>query len=336
MYNALNDLYRSIDSFNCRYDYNTFKQIKGLGNLYESRLNKKFKNISSIPSIDKLNERFALLVHENKDNEEYLNELFDIQERNNLGLRHLFDTRYVNRDNRNNIHIQNNFIPQKKDIKKLSLENIASDNQNVHNTYINESTKKAAIFITDKYKIKNNKEIDKIIEEIISEMKIKYKDFYLLIDEYKKYNGTTFGIGINLMHLLCSVWKCIKDQPEVEDLKERLYQEMSDSSRHCSSGKLTRLLNTLQGYNILDDIFNVTVYVQNFIFDYINKKIQQYDDYIEGLILTNPKNKEEQDIRDKTLKFVNDIVESNIKEWSEKFEIEEKEIIDIKNKYLNL
>lgn len=328
MYNKLNTLYRSLDSFNNSHDYNTSKQIRGLDSLYENKI-----KIKGIPSKNELNGRLTKLIQENLNNPDYLNELYDIQYRHNITINHIFPNNQILNERINTVI--------KKTNNKITLKDIALDDENVHRTYINESTKKLAILIIEKYKVYPH-EINHVLSRIIKSYN-NDKKIVQVIETFKECNSTTFGGSINLIILLCSIWKCIEQHKDIfNDVKIRLYDELVDSENVCPTGKLSRSLNSLQGFEFKDfnvsDYFNKEKFLHDVIYRFINRELKDCtdEDVMEG-ILIEVATDEEQDLkRKKAITYVTNLVLDQINNWINEYDVDDVTINNIVNKYLNL
>lgn len=320
-YAELNKVYRAIDSFNLRFDTPFFSQIQGIGNLYSYR---KRYHIRTIPTKEKLDERFQLLVTEAmqsiKDRQKCMNELYDIMIRNNLPYRHLF-TELEGVDEKKLDAVNVGSI---KDTRK-TLHTISQDSQNVHDSYINKTIKRVARRIVRDYKVYDD-ELSLVLNNLISEMIQVYPKVNDYVDEITSYT-TDFDMGITLSTLLCSLWKCIRTHEHAKELKQRLYEELKSCAVVCSSGKLCRLVNVLQGF---DDRYIVGgdehAMIQFYIFAHLNKEFKKCEDeeILDGLTTK----------AQKTLDFIEDIVSDKLEEWKKNLDTTEDVIRLIVNKYL--
>lgn len=133
--------------------------------------------------------------------------------------------------------------------------------QNVHTSDISENVEKALTFLhTFKILTVKNKEItvDYVEKKILKilrkekvkkvkkskrEEKVKITMNRILLDRalYSKYN-------CNLSHVLLKIWTYIHKNKHEEEMTKRLLEELEDMAGTCSSGYITRLVNTISGF----------------------------------------------------------------------------------------
>jgi hypothetical protein len=92
-----------------------------------------------------------------------------------------------------------------------------------------------------KRKSKKYKEHIKIYEEKEDKIRISLNRIYMDRALYSKYN-------CSLLYILLKIWTYLITHDSVEDMKNRLLEELIDMSGTCSSGFASRLVNVISGY----------------------------------------------------------------------------------------
>ena len=160
-------------------------------------------------------------------------------------------------------------LPIQVEVKKPK-QSIYDDNQNVHNSTINETTLKTATELVNKYYSEN-----KSIDYIYYKTKLSNTVSPTQIEKVEKAihrintDSATFGKGFRLYTIYQSLLNLIEQHPQKNDLEERLLEELIDMSGKCSTGHLSRLINVLQGFET-----NLKVKVKINISDEIYAKIK--------------------------------------------------------------
>ncbi len=162
---------------------------------------------------------------------------------------------------------------------------IYEDGQNVHTTSINESVHENLKNIYNEYNNNlNNKllflnEISKRITELsksfnlIKKQKIIGSFDRILIDTINFNNNNLHRTDLILSDILVLVWCKINSKPNIiNELEQRLIEELIEMNGLCSSGHLSRLINILCGF--FDDIKLTIDYkdqIKSYIFNFMNK-----------------------------------------------------------------
>jgi Leucine-rich repeat (LRR) protein len=153
---------------------------------------------------------------------------------------------------------QNNqieFIPPQvvrflnKRMNTIELE-LYNDGQNIHNHSIQQS------IMTSISRIMTNplKTTDALImNEILADDILTSKTKELLI-EYSNNPDYHSVLFINFKELLLYVWELIKENKNKDEIKKILNNEILEAECKCFTGRLTRLLNSLNGFNDLIEI----------------------------------------------------------------------------------
>ena len=129
--------------------------------------------------------------------------------------------------------------------RKNNILSVYNDKQSVHNHNIQESIKKSIMNILQD--TKTNLSIDSIINDVILTDITK-----AALIEYLEDPTEHSVLMITFKDLLIPVWNRIIKHKESEEIKRILNQEMNDSECKCFTGRLSRLVNCLNGF--YDDV----------------------------------------------------------------------------------
>jgi hypothetical protein len=151
--------------------------------------------------------------------------------------------------------------------KIKSSKSIYDDSQNVHDSNIVNSIKQSIYNIIGKSKEIN---IDIISKDIIDDKTLNQTTKQQLI-EYCQDKTIHSLLNLTFEEILCSVWKIISEHKESDEIKKILNQEMKDSMCKCFTGRLSRLVNCLNGFDSrvsikIDDkeqILNIIIKIRN-------------------------------------------------------------------------
>lgn len=131
---------------------------------------------------------------------------------------------------------------------------IYNNAQNVHSTGVEESVGKALEFLNS-INIKKIDNVEITFEYVENEIKNLAKEYNSQLDLieislnriymdrilYSKYN-------CRLEDILLKIWTYLLNHKNCEDMKKRLLEELEDMSGTCSSGLISRLINTISGF----------------------------------------------------------------------------------------
>ena len=131
-------------------------------------------------------------------------------------------------------------------------QSIYDDSQSVHNYHIQIGVLNAINYIT---KNKPRLNADKLKIEILNNQVLSIKTKEALI-EYCNDKTIHSVFKITFEELLISVFDFILNHESKEDILKVLNEEMSDSICKCFTGRMSRLINTLNGY---DKNINITI-----------------------------------------------------------------------------
>jgi len=127
---------------------------------------------------------------------------------------------------------------------------VYNDNQNVHNHSIqlSISTSISKIMATP---LKSTEEL--IMNEILTDVILTSKTKELLIEysNNQEYHSVLF---ITFKELLFYIWELIQENEHRNEIKAILNNEILDAEYKCFTGRLSRLLNCLNGFNDLIEI----------------------------------------------------------------------------------
>ena len=129
---------------------------------------------------------------------------------------------------------------------------IYNDGQNVHNHQIQESIRNSIYnVLADKPSIS----IDEMTTEIISST-ILTEPTKRLIMEYCEDDSIHSVLNIRFKELLVNVWSIIRSHKEKDNIFAILNDEINDANCKCFTGRMSRLINCLNGF---DDRVNITI-----------------------------------------------------------------------------
>jgi hypothetical protein len=172
-------------------------------------------------------------------------------------------------------------------INKNKIKNnktLYKDAQNVHDSDIVNSIKQSIYNIISDSKDKNDESLlknifdDDILNKTVKQQLIEYS-----------YDKTVHSIlNVTFEEVLCSVWKIISEHKESNEIKKILNEEMKDSMCKCFTGRLSRLVNCLNGFDsrifvrISDtqEILNIIIRMRK---EYINDNEKQKEEIIKEL-----------------------------------------------------
>ena len=122
------------------------------------------------------------------------------------------------------------------------VHNIYNDNQNVHDNHIqltiNESIKRI-LYVPELT-------LNLVINEIMNDSDIKCKELLIEYINDKSIHSTlniSFGELFNIVHCI------MKKHPQFIEIKKVLNDEMTDSICKCFTGRMSRLINVLNGFD---------------------------------------------------------------------------------------
>jgi hypothetical protein len=164
------------------------------------------------------------------------------------GVERLINLRKCNYNNNPIEHIPPNIIRILDN--KDNIQNIYADNQNVHNHSIQESIRES---IQNILKIKP---IIKNINILISNDNILTTNTKKILMEYSKDKSIHTILNITFGELLIYVLNRIHINKHKDEIKRILNIEMNESINKCFTGRISRLINCLNGF---DELVNIKI-----------------------------------------------------------------------------
>lgn len=138
---------------------------------------------------------------------------------------------------------------QKNNIDRL---HIYSDSQSVHDSSIQRSISTSIENIMNQpFKHNITQNMDNIMYEIRNDPLIESKD---VLEEYMLCEDVHSILQITFKELLCYVWETIKILEHQDEIKRILNIEIHDSKNMCFTGRISRLINCLNGFTNLVSI----------------------------------------------------------------------------------
>ena len=202
-------------------------------NLLVQELNISNSNINSLKKIENLVNLTELYCSSNQ-----LTSLNEIENLVNLR-RCEYQNNIINHIPPNIVRILNRF---------QNGQNIYNDGQNVHNHNIQESIKKSVNNIL-KIKPTITDTTDLILNDTILTNETKE-----ILMEYKNSKDIYSALNITFEELLLYVFNRIEINDHKDEIKQVLNAEMIDSVCKCFTGRMSRLINCLNGFDLLVNI----------------------------------------------------------------------------------
>lgn len=166
--------------------------------------------------------------------------------------------------------------------------NVFKNSQNVHNQSIESSVEKLIEYISN-YVPKNGIQytFEKTKEEL--EDKIKTHEKYEILKQSMiriTIDRAIYGrLHLTLMNIITKLWTFIQDSEYKEELEKRLLEELIESTNKCSSGYVSRIVNTLSGFCELSVQISFEDQIISVLERRLNKKIEEEDEKDMDLIL---------------------------------------------------
>ena len=209
---------------------NIITEITGLDHMSNlQNLNLSSNMITEIKNIDNKYNLQMLILSNNKITEiplTILNNINLIDFRHDIEVVNPIITRFLNRNA----------------IKKNKFS-VYNDNQNVHNSDINKSISKSIYAILNTPKKNNDCMNDILCDPILT---TETKESFV---EYCACNDVHSTLNVTFAEVLQSVWCIIQKHADSIEIKQILNAEMSESICKCFTGRLSRLINTLNGFD---------------------------------------------------------------------------------------
>jgi hypothetical protein len=170
----------------------------------------------------------------------------------------------------------NNLRLHRRDRERMG---VYDDSQNVHNHQIQESIRESTkLIIQDKPQIDS----DTMFQEILSSSILTEESKKALI-EFSQDKEVHSVLGITFAELLLSVWSIIRTHTHTQEICRILSTEMTDSICKCFTGRMSRLINCLNGFDervkvempLNEQIANVIILIE--------KKLKETEQYTVAL-----------------------------------------------------
>ena len=232
-YNKIIEI-KNIDTMvnlHCLYlSYNMITEIKNIDTLVNlDCLDLSNNMITEIKNIDTLVNLHSLYLSGNMITEiplTILNNINLIVFSYDINLSNPIITRFLNRNT----------------IKSHKIT-IYDDAQNVHNSYINKSISQSIYAI-----LSSSENNDSYMNDILCDLILTSQTKESLV-EYNTCNDVHSTLNVTFAEVLQSVWNIIKNHKDSIEIKRILNTEMSDSICKCFTGRLSRLINTINGFD---------------------------------------------------------------------------------------
>jgi hypothetical protein len=177
------------------------------------------------------------------------------------------------------------------------VQNIYGDSQNVHNHQIQESIRQSILKI---FEIKPT--ITNICELIINDQILTEQTKRLLF-EYSHLKDVHSCLNITFEELLLYVFDRIEQNTHKDEIKRVLNIEMDESVCKCFTGRISRLVNCLNGFDPLvsinisdsEQIFQIIILIRNEL-----ERTNNYDPFVHKELVRN---------RLKELMYSNDVID---------------------------
>ena len=128
-------------------------------------------------------------------------------------------------------------------LKRVNKRNIYNDTQNVHTSSINDSVLQIA------YELSKENVSEKNFEQEIKNLKS--IDIKINNSINKIFNDkSVYKNGVNLKKTFLGLLHFINNHKDKDELNKRLQEELREMSDLCTTGHLSRLTNTIQGFDI--------------------------------------------------------------------------------------
>jgi hypothetical protein len=158
--------------------------------------------------------------------------------------------------------------------------NVFKNSQNVHNQKIEESVEKLIEFISIYQPVnvtpfsfeKVKEELEKLIEEQPSDKQEILKNAMIRITIDRAIYGK---MNLTLIHIITKMWTYIQDSECKVELEKRLLEELIDSNNKCSSGYVSRIVNTLSGFGELSVQISFEDQIVSVLETRLNKKLNE-------------------------------------------------------------
>jgi len=212
--------------------------------------------------------------------------------------------------------------------KPMKNKTVFEDSQNVHNSELNKSVLKAVETLYFKYKNNIPKTLSdkefylksEILENIKKYLNQKYIEENIIIEEtldYIQKSTAVFGKdSVSMTDFFISLWFWISEKEETvkNAIEKRLLEEFKEMSKLCTTGHVSRLVNSIQGFTEDPDLLikiSEKDSLKAVIKNYLTKKLEKCEDekVLDEMLNGGIKYK----------KFIFNSVSEKLLEWCDKY-----------------
>ena len=180
--------------------------------------------------------------------------------------------------------------------EESNIKTIFTNSQNVHVKEIEDSIKEIIDYLfSDESLIPNNIEIN--IDKVYSDILLKAKEINTTEEDLNKINNSLTRISFDralygkyncrLSAVLLKIWKIIQCSKDTKEMEKRLIEELIDMSGTCSSGYISRLVNSISGFGIINIRISWRDQIASNLLGRINAKIKSISDIEEQSEILN-------------------------------------------------
>ena len=134
--------------------------------------------------------------------------------------------------------------------RQTHAQGVYNDAQSVHNSTIQQSIKASIMRIIS---ITPSINSDCVLSSILSDSTLTYFTKQSLV-EYARNTDLISEVNVTFLEVLTSVWNRIITNEHVTDIKHVLNGEMLDAECMCFTGRVSRLVNCLSGFDVLVEV----------------------------------------------------------------------------------
>jgi hypothetical protein len=164
--------------------------------------------------------------------------------------------------------------------------NVFKNSQNVHNHSIESSVEKIIEYISS-YVSKKSYTFDKVKDEL-EEMIKNHEKYTILKDSITRItiDRAIYGrLNYTLSAIITKMWSYIQDSEYKEELEKRLIEELVESYNKCSSGYVSRIVNTISGFGEMSVQISFEDQIVSVLESRLNKQIYEEEEKDIDLIL---------------------------------------------------
>lgn len=167
------------------------------------------------------------------------------------------------------------------------IKTLYNNAQNVHTKDIEESVKKGLEYLQN-FKVKEGLTQEKIEQDILKLCNDENRHrITLALNRISLDRALYSSFSCTLSHILLQVWSFITGHEHEEEMKKRLLEELNDTADTCSSGFVSRLVNTLSNFCDFSITISWSTQIASNLNGRLNALIRDMDDLKkQELILT--------------------------------------------------